>query len=542
MESHQTEECFGREAVLALLKKRVLDLKDGYRQNVALLGHPYVGKSALLHHFVSYLKDEQVMIVYLDLEHPDFDHFARKLSFNILSQYARHHNMPALSELNVLLESLKKMLPQTTAVIQDILKHICDGKRATAFAGLLTLPEIFSNETGCFCVMMIDEFQNLETFEIPQLFQKLGKKIMTQTKCFYVLASSYPQRAKKILSEDLSLLFGNFEVIELEPLDAFSSRRCLETGLGEHPMSEELKNFLIDFCAGYPLYLQILCRELTYLSMLHQQKEIFVPLVSQAVENAVFDRWGIISRHFELKMMELSDGKASRVMVDILFHLADGCNKRETLSEKLGVHNTALKTKLQRLIDQGLIAKNGDFYYFKDKLFRYWIKFVYARRFKALDWNGSGERTKFRDDFQNAFALFGADASRNPALRVMDLLHAMDEGSLELGGRRYHLSQFRDVVPLALQRVDGKPLQTLKATSSEQNWLIALNDSCVEEEDVNSFLEEIKKKGRKPLKCVIIALDRMDEQAKLKALEEKCWIWHREELNALLGLFDKPGI
>jgi len=85
-------------------------------------------------------------------------------------------------------------------------------------------------------------------------------------------------------------------------------------------------------------------------------------------------------------------------------------------------------------------------------------------------------------------------------------------------------------------------LQTLKATSSEQNWLIALNDSCVEEEDVNSFLEEIKKKGRKPLKCVIIALDRMDEQAKLKALEEKCWIWHREELNALLGLFDKPGI
>ncbi len=543
MESlHQAQECFGRESVLELLKKRVLDLKDGYRQNVALLGHPYVGKTAVLHHFASYLKDEKVVIVYVDLEHPDLTHFARKLSFSLFSQYARHHGIPVSSDLNVLLESLKKSLPQTTAVAQDIMKHIVDGRQATAFAGLLTLPEVFSNETGCFCVMMLDEFQNLEALEIPQLFQKLGKKIMTQVKCFYVLSSSFPAQARKILSEDLSLLFGNFEVIDLDPLDAGSCRRCMDAGLREHQISDELKKFLIDFCAGYPLYLQIICRELHYLSVVHHQKEIFIPLLSQAVENTVFDRWGIINRHFEIKMMELSEGKSSRTTADLLFHLAGGCNKKELLEQNLACNKTVLKTRLQRLIDHGLIVKNGDFYYFKDKLFRYWIKFVYARRFQALDYSGLEERARFRNDFKVAFELFGVEVSRNVETRIMDLLHVMEEGTLDLNGRRYQLPQFRDVLPLALQRHDGKSLQTLKASSTEQNWLIAMKDSCVEEEDVNSLLEEIKRKGRKPLKCVIIALDQMDEQAKLKALEGKCWVWSQDELNALMGLFDKPVI
>ena len=38
------EKFCGRKVILDLLKRRVLGLKEGYRQNVALLGYPYVGK------------------------------------------------------------------------------------------------------------------------------------------------------------------------------------------------------------------------------------------------------------------------------------------------------------------------------------------------------------------------------------------------------------------------------------------------------------------------------------------------------------------
>ena len=40
------ERCFGREEVLELLNKRVLALKDGYRQNVALTGQSLSGTSS----------------------------------------------------------------------------------------------------------------------------------------------------------------------------------------------------------------------------------------------------------------------------------------------------------------------------------------------------------------------------------------------------------------------------------------------------------------------------------------------------------------
>ena len=39
---------FGRRDILDLLKKRVIDLKAGCRQNVALLGNRHVGKPAKL--------------------------------------------------------------------------------------------------------------------------------------------------------------------------------------------------------------------------------------------------------------------------------------------------------------------------------------------------------------------------------------------------------------------------------------------------------------------------------------------------------------
>ena len=61
---------------LEVLKKRVMGLKEGYRQNVALLGNRYIGKTALLHRLMSQMEEEDVFFIYLDLENRDFDYFA----------------------------------------------------------------------------------------------------------------------------------------------------------------------------------------------------------------------------------------------------------------------------------------------------------------------------------------------------------------------------------------------------------------------------------------------------------------------------------
>ena len=43
---------FGRDEILTRLEQRLEGLKKGYRQNVGLVGPRYIGKTALLTHFL----------------------------------------------------------------------------------------------------------------------------------------------------------------------------------------------------------------------------------------------------------------------------------------------------------------------------------------------------------------------------------------------------------------------------------------------------------------------------------------------------------
>ena len=150
-DTHLEKSFFGRIDVLGLLKKRVVDLKEGCRQNVALLGNQYVGKSAILHDFLLNLDDTDVTAIYLDLENKDFNYFFSKFTGSLLYNFSRNHRLPLHDDLNVLLESTKESIPQTVQVIRKIQKDFNNGKLSAAFLGLLTLPEIFTNELrACF--------------------------------------------------------------------------------------------------------------------------------------------------------------------------------------------------------------------------------------------------------------------------------------------------------------------------------------------------------------------------------------------------------
>ena len=128
------------------------------------------------------------------------------------------------------------------------------------------------------------------------------------------MTSSHPQQAKKILLEKLSLLFGNFEMISVDPLDPQTSRQFIEETLQGIIIKEPLRDFLVDFTGGYPLYLHLICNELVSLSVLHSQDEVFIPALTKAVENTIFNRWGLISRHFELMVQELAAGKGNQII------------------------------------------------------------------------------------------------------------------------------------------------------------------------------------------------------------------------------------
>lgn len=533
---------FGRKEVLALLKKRVLDLKEGYRQNIAFTGHRYVGKTAVLQEFLYNLDDDKVTPIYFDLDHKDLFYFFNKFSASLLYHYLKNKHLPQHDDLSLLIEEAKRFIPHTVEVIKNIQMNLGKGKLSNSFLGLMTLPEIYTNESGQFCVLIFDEFQAIGEFGVPDVFSSLGAKIMTQKKCLYVLSSSYKYTAQRILSEKLSLLFGNFELIELDAFDVNTSRVFIEDLVEGRKMGPYLANFLTEFTGGYPLYLQLICRELMSLRALHSQEEIFLPLVAQAVENTLFDRWGVISRHFELIINDLCSGKGNKVISNLLIALANGLQKNEDFLDEIDINKTQLAQKLVRLQDEGVIFKNGKLHYFKDKLFKYWIKFVYQKRLNGIELTPDRQRNQFRVEFNNYVEQFQTAMGKDFYSRIVELISCFENEAIDLNGRKYLLPSFRDITSDKLKIEQDFLVDLIKADTESSTWLIALKKDGFAENDIVSIIGEAKKSNRKIEKCLIISLSKLDDHTKLKALQERFWIWNEEEINTLLNLFDKPYI
>lgn len=533
---------FGRTEVLGLLKKRVVDLKEGCRQNVALLGNQFVGKSTILHDFIYNLDEDDVIAIYLDLENKDFNYFFNKFTGSLLYNYSKNQHLPLHEDFNLLLESTHAIIPQTVQVIRKIQKDFNNGKLSASYLGLLTLPEIFTNETGKFCILILDEFQTLEEFGVPHVFQNLGKKIMTQKRCFYIVASSFKTVAQKILSERLSLLFGNFETLDVDIFDTQTSQDFIESNLHGIRIGRDLRNFLTDFTGGHPLYLNLICRELMNLTALYKQNEIFLPLLSQAVENTIFDRWGVISRHFELVMNELCAGKGNRTIAQILIALSKGKYKIDELIQDTGIKKNKILQKLTRLIDLGVVVKNGNFHYFKDKLFKYWTKYVYHRRLCDVELAHDKQRHQFKEEFQAGVEDFIVATRQDFSSRIIDLFYCFDNEALSLNGRKYKLPVFREITPCRFRNREGEHVDVIKASAEDTTWFVISKCEHVEEGDINLIVQEAKRFEPRPEKCLIISLTDLDENTRLKALQEKFWIWNKQELNTLLTLFDKPYI
>lgn len=533
---------FGRQDILDLLKRRVADLKDGYRQNIALLGNPYCGKSAILKHFAQNLDDHSLNIIYLDLEDKDFSYFLRQFVTSLLYRYCKNHGLAVHERLDLLKEAAWARIPQTIQVISRIEEDFQKGKLAAAYLGLLMLPEIFTNETQQFCLLIIDEFQIFDQFDIPNIYQELGKKIMTQKRCFYILASSHPVLARRILSEKLSLLFGNFEMINVGPFDAVTSQKFIEHNLGDIKMGATLRGFLTDFTGGHPLYLNLICREINHLCALHSQAEAYVPVVSHAVENTLFDRWGIISRHFELLINDLCRGRGNQAYSGILISLANGQHKSAQMAGDVNARRPQLTQKLNRLQDMGVIVRNGSFYYFRDKLFKYWVKFIYQRRLKDINLSPDQRRQDYKDEFQACVEAFKVNFRKDFSARVRELFSCFDNESLQLNGRKYKLPLFREVVSFKIENSQGQVYDALKASALDHDWFVILKKDSFRENEVTAILQESRKMTRKPSRCLLISLGEIDDHARLKAIQEKFWIWHERELNTLLNLYDKPYI
>src|SRR3989338_2759383 len=376
---------FGRREIIDLLVKRTQALKSGYRQNVAIIGHQQLGKTSILRHFLHLHQDPDILAIYVEIKLQALDYFIDQFVRSLLYQYLiQKEAMDPMESLTQLIEKASPFIPKTVKRIQDIRVLLRHRHAEDAYSKLFELTSSIKQETGKNCIVILDEFHRLGEFGVKNAFSDFGKRIMVQKDTMYLLSSSSFSASRRILAEKLSLLFGNFERIYLEPFDFETSFHFLEKKTAPAAVPENLKHFLVAFTDGQPFFLDTIAKRIGEHARLKDEETVSQPTVTEVLLKLLFESQGVLNQFF-LKIISpwtRSDSRGSHIL--ILAGMAKGINKLRDVSVLIRRNQRETSRQIEELIEQELIIKTGVFYRFHNKLFKFWLREVYEKKELSL--------------------------------------------------------------------------------------------------------------------------------------------------------------
>lgn len=529
---------FGRHDILSLLKKRTQSHEAGYRQNIALIGLPLYGKTSLLHYFLKVFVDQSLIYTYVCLKGLNLEEFIDRFSSVALYNYLKADGKQTQEDFQFLLKSAKISIPKTVSLIEKSKEFLKKKELQSAFSLILDLPDVLSQETNKKCLVVLDEFQELESLKTDNPFALLGKKIMVQKDAMYIIASSSPWAARKILSEKLHLLFGNFELIDIKGFDIKISRDFLNFKLGKESQADRFSEFLIALTQGNPFYLENISRSIKTAPLLSRQNLFTAEdLISHSLENLLLDPSGAFNLYFQQVTKDLPQGKNTDY-TGILLALADNCCRMKDLSRILSKNSKDLSKQIQRLVELDIIEKSGTFYRIQDEMYKFWLQKVYRINKTSFFPDAEIVREKFRREILALLNKFSENSKRPVQDIVAELLRAFRNETVEIDQKHLLLPHFLHVEQKIYKNEDEK----IVAAHGSKHWFCFIKDQEVNEQDVARFASKCKGFKKNITRKIIVALEGMDMNAKLLAKEERIWPWTISDLNLLLNFYNKTPV
>ncbi len=537
---------FDRKNYIQILEKRVSSLKEGYRQNIAIIGDENVGKTSIISKFLANFYDPRIITVYLEVRPESLDGFARRFIGALLYNFLLNSGLPLKEDLDYLIAKSTRYIPNTTSRINFILNELSRRKKINIVTEIFNLPELINQETGKFTVLFLDEFHNLEDIGVKNLYREWSKLLILQKNTLYCLASSRMFKTRVILSKQLSLLFGNFEIITIEPFDIHTSGRYLDQHVSSLKLNPQLKDFIINFTGGYPLYLELIADALSKrpdgpgLSFDSQSQTDIEVKLADILEDLLFNTSGILNQRFSNYIKRFLDVGASNEYISIFYLIASGRNRIKDIGHILHKQKKYLATRINYLLELDAITRSGDFLKVSDRLFAYWMRFVYQEKMRSLSFDAKNQKEKFRDNIQELIQEFAKQSIKPLANRVGELLQLFEDDLVQFERKKIRLHHFREVKSLVFgQRFlkDG-----LLGRSSNALWIMAINSEALTEQDITEFAKECKRYHHKSQRKIMVTLKEVEPNARLRALEEKIWTWDLNSLNQMFDLFSKPRV
>jgi hypothetical protein len=534
---HKTD-FFDRKVYLEILEKRVKAIKEGYRQNIAIIGDKDIGKTSTILHFLNHFNDPLILPLYLEIR-PEYsrEQFVRKFIGVLLYTFLENSNEELCEDLDFLLSKANRFIPKTVEAIKGTLSSLRRRYRENIFIQLLSICDILNSETGKLCVVIFDEFHYLGTLGIKQIYKQFSKMLMIQKNVLYIILSSAKFKAKKILSSHLALLFGNFEIIEMQAFDLQTTEGFLVKRLNDSGIKKGLFDFLIHLTGGSPLYLKIFTD-----SLRRTETSVTKEKLAEIIQDLLFVKSGILNQRFNNYLESLFGNlKLAQDYQALLYLIADGQNRLKDMAISLHKPKTQILSRLNLLIEYDVIAKSGDFFVICDRIFSFWLRFVYRERLHSLTFNTEEQKKNFRMKIEDKISQFILANQKSVLERTTELFSLFENELIQMRTKKLRLVHFREIKPLTFLR--SKLKEGLLGRSRESLWIMAIKPEILTEQDITDFTNQCQRlRYVRAQRRVIITSCNIDTNVRLKAMEEKVLTWNLDDLNLILDLYDKPRI
>lgn len=529
---------FGRQEIIDLLIKRAKALKSGYRQNVAIIGHQQLGKTSILRHFLHSYKDPDTILVYVEIKIQALDYFIDQFIRSLLLQHLNSLGpLSATLTLSQMTEKAQASIPKTVARIQHIVSQLKQRHQEEAYSRLFELTSSLKEETGKTCIVILDEFHRLGEFGVKNAFADFGKRIMLQKETMYVLSSSSFSASRKILAEKLSLLFGNFERVYLKPFDFPTAFAFLDKKLAPMHLSDNLKYFLVAFTDGHPFFLDTFARRLREKAEALGEMEIHRGTLINVFMSVLFESQGILNQYF-LKLLSPWTSAGSRGShILILVEIAKGNNKLKEISAALNRSQRDASNQITELMAHELVIKNGVFYRFHDKIFKFWLREVYQAKELALF--GEGKDRDFWSRVDETIREYEEMLKLGTEQRVLELFKEFRNELVEFGEKGRQLPHFTQVLPVEKTDLLTGSTREIIARGHGRCWVCKIVEEKATEKEV---LDLVREQHHGTPTRVLIALKGLDDTGKLLAKEKKVLTLGLSRINMLLDIYGKSPI
>ena len=522
------------------LGARLEAFTEGFRHNLALLGPLGSGKTFQLQQLIA-TPFRHLLIVSCPLFRESPRSFLRRFLCAIVQAAegpgpARPADAPAVPaefSLELLLQRAEPRLPKTVAAIRNIEPLLSRHLYGEAFIRVLDAIPVLVEERGRPCVLILDEFLFLEELGLVHAFHELGKRVMTWPKTLFILSSSSVQRARTILRERLQLLFGQFELLTLDAVDADQAAGWIRQELRGIRGARALSPFLTQWLGGYPWYLTVFLRRLRELAAIGQRSDVTEALFLHTAWDLLGSAAGTLHQWCASRVDDLSHSRTGARALEALIHVACGIRTMTDLGKHIG--RGGLSETLQLLLERDLAQRNGTCWTVPDPILRCWLSTVLLAQRSDAHPSGADVRRRVEENLRMRWADWMRATQLSFPEQVTTLFGKFCDDTVSLDAKTGRLPKFQTIAT----HVPDPAGETVYVVADGQGkrWCASVQASPIGESVIAAFDAFCRTQNPKPSRKVVVGKSGLEANARLLAKTANMWVWEGEDLNVLLGIY-----